>query len=350
MATEDRWEACVSRRAVLAAGALLASAGAAGRPHAEQTAGPSEAFRVDRFSAALDKILPVDTKIERLGGGFSWSEGPTWDSKRGRLYFSDIPANLVRMWSREAGLGVLRSPGGFGGAPAFVMPGTNGLLYLRPDDKVLMCDQDSRSILLYDLTTGQAAPFVRGPNADPFNSPNDLVRAADGTVYFSDPPTGLIEGKYAPSQKRSVNGVYRRSPDGRVALVDGTLAFPNGVALSPDGEHLYVSTSDSEAPRIVRYSSQSGEWRRDAGVWFDMRVFQADGSPGMPDGLKVTTEGVLFATAPGGVAIIDPEGKALGRIVTGKATGNCCFGEQGSTLFITAHDVLLRVETQVKGL
>ncbi len=304
---------------------------------------------VERFDDRLAQILPSSASMEILASGFEWAEGPTWDQKRERLYFSDIPNNRINYWSKALGLGVWREPAGSGGAPDFVMPGSNGLLYSSSSDELLVCDQDSRSILAYDPDGGPARVVVRGPEGDPFISPNDLVMGRDGSLYFTDPPFGFVEGKARPETPRKVSGVYRRLSNGRIELIDGSLKFPNGIGISPDGGHLYVSISDPVWPRVVRFTAEGNGWRRDGDCWFDMRVFQHDGSAGMPDGMDVASDGTLFIAAPGGIAILSEKGEPLGRLVTGRATGNCCFGEDGSTLFITADDLLLRIRTSARG-
>ena len=328
---------------------LIANAGS--QAAAVSTAiGPSPPMRIDVFDARLTEIVETTAEIEVLATGFAWIEGPTWDSKRSRLYFSDIPQNRIYTWSQRDGVGVWRDPAGSGDAPDFVMPGTNGLLYSPVDDSLLVCDQDSRSILQYDANGKSAVPVLPPGEGATFNSPNDLARASEGSLYFTDPPYGLPERSRTPEHLRPFNGVYRTGVDRRVDLVDGTLTFPNGIALSPDERTLYVSVSDPAWPRIVRYIRRSSGWQRDGDCWFDMRMFQSDGSPGMPDGMAVTAKGTLLASAPGGIAVIDAGGRALGRIVTGRATGNCCLGEKETALFITAGDVLLRVPLSRSGI
>lgn len=307
-------------------------------------------FLIESTDDRIDRVLFPDRPPEVIGSGFKWVEGPTWDTKRRKLYFSDLPNNRIHSWDSAEGLGILRDPAGSGDAPDFMMPATNGLWYLEDEDELLVCDQDSRSILKYDMESMEAEPFVTAGDGAAYNSPNDLVVASDGSVYFTDPPYGHIDFAKSADQLRDVSGVYHRSPSGAVSLVDGDLTQPNGIALSPDEQSMYVAISDPDAPRIVRYRLSDGVWQRDAETWFDMTVFQADESPGMPDGMAVATDGTIFATAPGGVAILTPDAEVLGRIVTGMPTGNCCFGEGGSTLFITANDTVLRVPTRLNGL
>ncbi|MCP2679563.1 SMP-30/gluconolactonase/LRE family protein [Maricaulaceae bacterium NA33B04] len=171
-----------------------------------------------------------------------------------------------------------------------------------------------------------------------------------GCLYFTDPPYGLEGLNASPLKEMSANGVYRLGRDGQCTRLYDQLSFPNGIALSPDERWLYVSQSDPAAPYIYR-----AELYADGGVgplerWFDTSVFLAAGDPGLPDGLCVSTDGIVFATGPGGVFVLAPDGHLMARILTGRATANCAFGgEDGRTLFMTAHDRLLRLPTRVAG-
>jgi gluconolactonase len=313
-------------------------------------ANAEQGLRIERIDSRLNSVLGPAPICEVAGRGFAWAEGPTWDQKRGRLYFSDIPRNRIMTWGSGYDTSVWRSPAGAGNAGPGVNPGTNGLLYLPGEDSLLVCDQDTRSILKYALS--RPAPpdvVVRGAAGAAFNSPNDLVMAADGRLFFTDPPFGLDGGLKAFARMRTVNGVYWRARSGQVELIDGTLVAPNGIGLSPGDRYLYVSVSDTASPWIVRYALTGAGWQRDRRAWFDMSPLLADNRPGVPDGMAIAGNGVVFATGPGGVAILSPEAQLLGMIHTGRATGNCCFGEDGATLFITSDDLLLRVRTKVRG-
>lgn len=332
----------ISRRCILAWPlALAATTTLAGEARSEDRA-LAGTLRIDRFDARLDDYLAIDAQPEMLADGFEWAEGPTWDAKRDCLYFSDIPANRIYRWDERRGLTIFKDPGGSGGAAEGVMPGTNGLLYDAANDRLLICDQDSRSIRALTLAD-DGARLLHAGDGLPFNSPNDLALAKDGTLFFTDPPYGLIDGGKGIANRRSINGIYRAGKEGAVDLLDGAVSYPNGIGLSPDERHLYVTVSDPADPRIVRIELRGRKVIERIDRWFDMRVFQRDGSPGMPDGMAVAADGTLFVAAPGGVAVIDVEGRALGRIVTGVPTGNCCIGSGGKWLYITANDRLWRV-------
>lgn len=316
-----------------------------------QTEGPRK-FPMTVLDDRLSAIVAPGAMATVIASGFSWSEGPTWDSKRAMLYFSDIPNNRAHSWDAQNGLGLWRAQAGSVPAPEGVQAGTNGLLHLPEKDALLVCDQSSRSIVEYDLATGAApVPVARGPEGLPFNSPNDLVRDQAGGLYFTDPPYGLIGNAQSPLMVRGYSGVYYLAPGASEAvLVDDSLTFPNGIGLSPDERHLYVTISDPAAHRIERYTRSGPQWVRDEAVWYDMMPRKAEGITGHADGIAIAQDGTVFAAAPGGIDILNPAGEVLGRLETGNPTGNCCFGEDGRTLFVTSNDILVRLPVLVKGL
>ncbi|GFE79227.1 gluconolactonase [Steroidobacter agaridevorans] len=306
---------------------------------------------IERWHPRLDRYLDASRRPIVLADGLIWPEGPTWDSKRNCLYFSDIPANRIYQWSSAGGLTVRRAPAGSLGEAAVdpeVMPGTNGLLYLPEEDALLICDQDSRSLRKLSLASG-ALSEVLDSGGTPFNSPNDLVVSRGGVIYFTDPPYGLRKGNRSAARRRAFNGVYQSDGSGGARLVSRAMSYPNGIALSVDERYLYVSQSDEQAPLIRRFRLEDGRAVDDGEVWYDMAAHRSADSPGLPDGMTVAHDGTVFATAPGGVIVISPDGSALGRIFTGRATANCCFGEDGRTLFVTADKCLLQLRTLTRA-
>jgi gluconolactonase len=184
-----------------------------------------------------------------------------------------------------------------------------------------------------------------------FNSPNDLVRGPDGSIWFTDPPYGLNDLDASPVKEQAVNGVYRLTRGGTVTLVESGLSFPNGIALSPDARTLYVSNSDPKRALILAYSLSPDGAVLSRRVFADMTALAAQGLPGLPDGMSVDARGNLWASGPGGIHILAPDGRELGRIDAGTAISNCAFGgADGKTLFMTAGHWILRVRTKVKGL
>ena len=182
-----------------------------------------------------------------------------------------------------------------------------------------------------------------------FNSPNDAVRAKSGIIYFTDPPYGHANEDASEMKELAFNGVYALYPDGALALLDDKLTRPNGIILSPDERTLYVANSDSEDAKWMAYTlDENGmpdERREILNVTEDVKA----GEPGLPDGMAIDNQGNIFATGPGGVLILSPEGERLGLIRTGTAIANCAFGDDGHTLYMTSNSFLARVKTKSKG-
>lgn len=303
-----------------------------------------------RHDNRLDAIIARDTQVQTLASGFTWSEGPAWDTDRHRLYFSDVPENKAYTWSEKDGIAVFLAPSGLQSAQdGFREPGSNGLL-VKSGDQLLIANHGERAIEAFDLSTGVRSPLASRYAGRRFNSPNDLVVAEDGTIYFTDPPYGLDGLNGSPLKEISFNGLYAVSPSGDVRVVDKTLTFPNGVALSPDGLMLYVAVSDPAKPVVYRYRRRENGVFGAREVWFDASTFVQEGLPGLPDGLAVAKTGEVFAAGPGGVFVLNPNGDLLGQIRLPKATANCTFGEDGKTLFITSSDRLLSVRILVNGI
>lgn len=330
------------RRQVLAglAGVAAACRAPAQRGPEDEATGLLDVFD-DRM---LDVIDPGATLIRRAEG-FTWSEGPAWDPARARLYFSDVPENKAWMWSEAEGKALFLDPSGTAGAEGFREPGSNGLHYAN-DGSLLVCNHGLRRVERLNIETGERSVVADKFDGKPFNSPNDVIEASNGAIYFTDPPYGLEGMNESPLKALAFNGVYRIRPGGPAELLLDDMTFPNGVALSPDETRLYVSQSDPDMPVLREVvPAADGKISSDR-ILFDASPFAADGSPGLPDGMAVDSAGRIFLTGPGGIFVITPDGTVLGRIRMPKATANCAFGGDGSRLFITSSDVLYELPTK----
>ena len=306
---------------------------------------------VHRINDALVELIAPNARIERLAEGFRWSEGPVWVDEGDYLLFSDVPANKMYRWSETEGVSVFLDPSGYAGTDAAIFrePGSNGLIR-GTGNTILMADHGSRAVARLDLATKSKDLLATHYQDKRFNSPNDLVRASNGSIYFTDPPYGLEGLNDSPHKELAFNGVYRLAPSGEVTLLDDSLTFPNGIILSPDERTLYVAISDPERAVIMAYAlDETGDIsaRR---VLTDMTALMKSGLPGLPDGMAIDASGNLFATGPGGVHIYTPDGARIGRIETGTAIANCAFGEDGRTLFLASNDFLARIRTRTIGL
>lgn len=305
--------------------------------------------KIVRLDPAFDRLVPPDAAIELLEEKkFEWSEGPVWDARHRRLLFSDIPRNMIWAWSESGGLEKFLEPSGYTGATPFTgrEPGSNGLAFDQAG-ALLLCQHGDRRI-----ARSSGAAFVT--LADRYqgkrlNSPNDLVVKSNGAVYFTDPPYGLPKGADDPGKELDFQGVYRLGPGGELTLLTRELSRPNGLAFSPDERTLYVTNSDPERAIVMAYPVKSDGTLGEGKVFFDATRAAREKQPGLPDGLKVSRDGTVWATAPGGVRVYSSAGKHLGTLATGVPTANVAFGDDGGTLYITADKHLARVKTRVQG-
>jgi len=307
--------------------------------------------QIHRLSSQLDAVIAPDAEIQQLADGFVWAEGPVWVRDGGYLVFSDVPGNVMYRWSEPEGISEVLNPSGYDGPPtdAFAEPGQNGMA-LDAAGVLLACDHGNRALARIDLKTRKKSLFLERYQGKRFNSPNDLAVARSGSIYFTDPTYGLKGRNASPLRELDFNGVYRLRPDGVVDLLDGELTYPNGIAFSPGERRLYVSVSDPESPKLWVYDLGPDGLPTSKAVFFDTMPLKQAGGPGLPDGMCLDTEGRLYATGPGGVLVITPEGELIGVIETGTAIANCAFGEDGSTLFLASNHTLARVRLKTTGL
>jgi gluconolactonase len=244
---------------------------------------------------------------------------------------------------------VYLTPSGYTGTiPRGGEPGTNGLT-LGKEGRIVACAHGDRAIVRLEKD-GKRTVLVDKFEGKRFSSPNDLCYDKAGNLYFTDPIYGLEQRENDPKRELDFCGVYRLGADGKLSLLTKELSRPNGVALSPDQKTLYVAVSDPQAPIVWAFDLKSNGTVGPGRKLFDASPLAARKLKGNPDGMKVDERGNLWATGPGGVLIISPQGKHLGTLATGEATANCAFGgEDGKTLFVTADMWLCRVRTNVKG-
>jgi gluconolactonase len=302
---------------------------------------------IERHDNRLDRIIAPDARMERLADGFDWSEGPVWVRDGGYLLFSDVPQNTVFRWKEGAGISVFLKPSGATGArTSGGEQGSNGLV-LDPQGRLVLCQHGDRRVARRD-----GAAFVTLADryqGKRFNSPNDAVFMSNGDLYFTDPPYGLARLNNDPAKELDYNGIYRVAKDGTVTLLTTEMTFPNGLALAPDEKTLYVANSDPKKAIWMAFPLNEDGTLGKGRIFFDATRWIGS-KKGLPDGMKVDRAGNLFATGPGGLLIFDPDGSHLGTLATGQATANCGFGDDGSTLYITADMYLCRIRVKTRGL
>jgi gluconolactonase len=189
------------------------------------------------------------------------------------------------------------------------------------------------------------APYIEKFEGKRLNSPNDLVFKSDGSLYFTDPPYGLLKQDDDPAKQLKFNGVFRYA-GGKLRVVVKDLTRPNGIAFSPDEKTLYVANSDEKRKVWMRYDVAANGTVSNGRVFADVTAEKEDG---LPDGMKVDSLGNVYASGPGGVWVFSPDGKHIGTIKPGETPANCAWGDDGKTLYITAQTFVYRIKLVVAG-
>ena len=304
---------------------------------------------VQIFDESAKIFVNEDSRIELLADSLFLSEGPLWIERLNSLLFTQVASNKVFKWNENDGLSVYLDPSGYTGivpAEPDGLVGSNGMVLNSNGDLILAQHGDRRvaKLIDWDNETPEFETLASGYNDKLFNSPNDLVYADNGDLYFTDPPYGFGLEKLLTSElkEQPVNGVYKLTKSGEVVLLVEDILLPNGIAISNDNKTLYVNSSDVEYPIITKFDiTENGLENRE--IFFDGSEL-IKSSEGWFDGLKVHSSGNIFSTGPGGVLILTPEGKHLATIGTTSNALNCAFGNNEEYLYITAFDYLARVK------
>ncbi len=286
----------------------------------------------------LDGLVDRQAVLEVVADGSLWSEGPLWIPRRGCLRWSDIPNNRIREYDRQTGIVSDYATG---------VEFTNGRT-LDVDGSVVQCSHGRRRV--ERDRDGVVSSIVSEWHGVRLNSPNDVVIAPDGAIWFTDPPYGITEPREGHPGEREYGDhyVFRHDPDtGATFPVVIDVEEPNGLAFSPDGSGFYVADSSSV--------------RKPAGVGnSDIRVYDVNGQnqckngrlfaridEGFPDGIAVDIAGNVWSSSETGVIVFSPMGVELGRILVPELTGNLCFGGSGGhDLYIAASTSIYRIQTQ----
>jgi gluconolactonase len=321
--------------------------------HSEQKAPKASSEIYSRFSIEIlddtaKGIIDPNAEIEVLASGFEWTEGPLYIENGDYLLFSDIPNNKVYKLDAQNDTITYLSASGFSGENfTGAEPGSNGLL-LNPEGELVLMQHGNRQVAKMNTPLSnpkeEYTTLADNYKGNRFNSPNDGCYDLMGNLYFTDPPYGLPNQMNSPEKELEFQGVYCLLTSGELLLVD-KLSRPNGIALSPDNKFLYVAVSDAEGAVWYKYFVKEPGTIASKELMADVtHLIGQENEDGLPDGLKVNRQGIIFATGPGGVWIFNNEGKAIARIRTGQKTANCAFGKDEKKLFMTADDYILAVD------
>jgi len=323
----------ISRRDTLAiaAGGLAMAGGVRG-------AFAQAAKRIEQLAPELDKIIattePIKELATGLGGPLGPAEGPLWWREGGYLLFTDIHNSRRMKYTPGQGVTVDLEP-------------TNRANGLTRDlqGRLLSCEHDTRRVTRRELD-GSLTVLANSFQGRRLNRPNDVVVKSDGSIYFTDPWT-----LQTPQEQWDLTfaGVYRLTPDlGTFTLLIDNFILPNGLAFSPDESVLYVNDSRRGHIRAFDVTPTGMLAKQSDRVFVDLRGSE----PGVPDGMKVDVAGNVYCGGSGGIWIMDPQGKKLGRIVHGHpATTNIAFGgDDWKTLYFTSRTHLGSVNVKIAGI
>lgn len=301
---------------------------------------------VQVFDARFSPVAEGASELVRLCSGAVWSEGPVWLRESAELLWSDIPNNRMLSWHASRGMQVWRDQVDF----------TNGHVRER-DGALLHCSHGQRALVRTRLDAqGQALAdeiVVDRYQGRRLNSPNDVVVKSDGSIWFTDPPYGILsdyEGHKATSELGD-NYVFRFCPgSGALRIVSDWVEEPNGLAFSPDESLLYVSdtsaalrTDGGGHHHIVAFDVLGGQ------DLANPRVF-AVVNPGLSDGFRVDVNGFVYTSSEDSVQVYHPDGTRMARIPVPEKVGNLCFGgEAGDELFVCASTSLYCIRMNTRG-
>lgn len=289
-------------------------------------------LKTEIYDERFHTLVGSKFQLEELFSAAVWAEGPVWLPQQQAVVFSDVKGNTMYRWTEQNGTQVLRSPSNF----------SNGNT-VDAEGNLITCEHGRRAISKTDKQ-GDVRILVDKLEGKRFNSPNDVVVKSDGTIWFTDPPYGILsdaEGKKSPSE---IIGCYIYCYDPKtdeINIATFNVMRPNGLAFSPDEKQLFVADMS-----VVEFEKEGLHHL----VVFDVegkrlknRRDVAEINPGIPDGLRIDKQGVIYCSCESGIIVLLSDGTYLGRFIVDKATSNCTFGDNQKTLFITASNSLYRL-------
>jgi len=294
-------------------------------------------FEVDMLAPGAERIVGTNLPLDIIARDVIFGEGPVWDARNKQLFFTDIIGDTIWKWK----------PGGKQEAILKPSVKANGLA-LDLEYRLLVAGWGGRAVFRFEQD-GSLKTLATHWDGKKLSSPNDIVVKADGSIWFTDPPGGLLNVGMVGNDLQKyldIQGVYRISPDGKeLTIVTGEFVYPNGLCFSPDEKLLYVNCSRERLIRV--YDVGPG------GSLGPGRLFHQYTSPerGVPDGMKCDAAGNVYCTGPGGIYIHDTAGKVLARLKTpGHHPTNIAWGDDDwRSLYITMIGSVVRTRLNIAG-
>ena len=289
---------------------------------------------------AFGKLVFGNARMDTIWTGGRWAEGPAYLAAGRYLIWSDIPNDRVMRWDEINGQ-----------TSTFLQPALNHNGHtVDHEGRLICCEHRGRAVtrIEHDGSRTVLADRWQGKR---FNSPNDVVVKSDGSIWFSDPSYGIdsdYEGDHSPSEigKRQV---YRIDPSGSVDVVIDDMVQPNGIAFSPDETLLYIAdTGKTHDPKCVPAIRVYPVNKDGKSVGKGKQLCKS--TSGLFDGFRIDTAGRIWTSAGDGVHCFSPEGKLLGKILTGEVVANLVFGgPKRNRLFICATTSVRAVYVNAQG-
>jgi gluconolactonase len=291
---------------------------------------------IDLVAPGFERLVDRNPPQDCIAQGLTFGEGPVWDKRTGVLYWVDIIGNTIWKWKPGVGREVVLRPSGH----------ANGMTFDK-QGRLTVAGWCNRTIFRFEHD-GSITTIASHYQGQKFNSPNDIVVRSDGSTYWTDSAGGLvIPGMVANDVQRYLDmmGVFRLTPDGReVQLVIADCTYPNGLAFSPDEKILYVN--DTRLALIRAFDVNADGSVGPGRVFHKMTGTEG----GVADGMKVDVEGNVYCTGPGGVHVIAPDGRLLGRLKIHGHCTNMAFGDDDwRSLYVTTFNAVYRTRVKVPG-
>ena len=291
----------------------------------------------EAFTSQFNHIVNQGETLEKIAGGFTFTEGPVWHGRDEYLVWTDIIGDTIYKWVPGQGTSILMRPSGK----------ADGMTYDH-EGRLVVAGWSSRTVWRWehDGSTTTLASHFEGKK---LNTPNDIVVKSDGSIYFTDPSNGIRNvGMELDDIQKYIDyeAVFRLNlEDSSLTLLLDDMINPNGLCFSPDESLLYINDTPR---RHIRVFEVEPDGNISNGRLFAELIHDDDGTP---DGMKVDVEGNVYCTGPGGVWVTDPQGNHLGRILIPEHCANFAFGGRDMrTMYFTARSSVYRIRLNSQGI